>query len=98
MSRDKRKFTKEFKEEAVRLASSGDRTSSEIAASLGIGQSLLSRWLKASSEEGAEAFRGHGKRTSIEQEMWDLKLKNKRLEQELEFLKKVSRYFAKDPK
>ncbi len=42
--------------------------------------------------------RGHGKRTAVEEEIWRLKQRNRALEQELEFLKKVSRYFAKDPK
>jgi len=98
MGTKKRTFTKEFKQEAVRLVESGERTGSEVAQSLGIHQSLLSKWMSASRAEGEEAFRGSGKRTGIEDELWRLKLKNKQLEQELEFLKKVSRYFAKDPK
>lgn len=94
----RRVFDKEFKTEAVRLATAGDRTASEVADSLNIQVSLLSKWIAASRDEGADAFRGHGKRTALEEEVWRLKLKNKQLEQELEFLKKVSRYFAKDPK
>jgi transposase-like protein len=76
----------------------GDRSAIEVAASLNVDQSLLSKWVKSSEEEGADAFRGHGKRTALEEEVWRLKLQNKQLTQELEFLKKVSRYFAKDPK
>jgi transposase-like protein len=76
----------------------GDRSAIEVAASLNVDQSLLSKWVKSSESEGADAFRGHGKRTVLEDEVWRLKLQNKQLTQELEFLKKVSRYFAKDPK
>lgn len=94
----RRVFDKEFKVEAVRLATVGDRTVSEIAESLDIHVSLLTKWIRASREEGSDAFRGHGKRTALEEEIWRLRLQNKQLEQELEFLKKVSRYFAKDPK
>ena len=90
--------SKEFKQEAVRLVQAGDRSAMEVASSLKIDPSLLSKWVRASQEEGSDAFRGHGKRTALEEEVWRLKLENKQLSQELEFLKKVSRYFAKDPK
>ncbi len=79
---------KEFKQEAVRLVQAGDRSAMEVAASLKIDPSLLSKWVKASQEEGPDAFRGHGKRTVLEEENWRLKLQNKQLSQELEFLKK----------
>ena len=94
----RRQFTKEFKTEAIRLATSGTRTATEVAENLEIRSSLLSKWIKASKTEGADAFRGQGKRSAAEEEVWQLKLRNRQLEQELEFLKKVSRYFAKDPK
>jgi transposase len=94
--RQKRTFNKEFKEEAVRLVRSGNRTPSEVAASLDIGPSLLSKWLRASAEEGADAFRGHGNRSAAEDELHQLRSRVRTLEQELSFLKKVSRYFAKD--
>lgn len=98
MGKKRRKFSKEFKQEAIRLVETGKRPAGEVAASLDISPSLLSKWLQSSSEEGDEAFRGNGKRTGVEEELWRLKLENKRLTMELEFLKKVSRYFAKDPK
>lgn len=93
-----KQYTKEFKEEAVRLAISGGRTRSEVAESLGIYPSLVTRWIQEQEREGREAFRGQGKRTALEEELWRLKIENKRLQQEMEFLKKVSRYFAKEPK
>lgn len=97
MGTKKKQYSTEFKQEAVRLVQAGGRGASEIARSLGVSQSLLSRWVKAQREDGDEAFRGHGKRTAMDEEVWRLKLENKRLAMELEFLKKVSRYFAKDP-
>jgi transposase len=96
--RARRDFTKEFKEEAVRLAQSGSRPLTEVARSLDVDQGVLRRWIKAQETEGVDAFRGHGKRTAAEEENWRLRLKVRSLEQELDFLKKVSRYFAKDPK
>ena len=96
MGRVKRVYSKEFKEEAVKLVQSGTRTATEVAGSLKISPSLLSKWIKASATEGPEAFRGHGKRTASEEEVHELRMRVKTLEQELSFLKKVSRYFAKD--
>jgi transposase len=98
MDNKRRKYTKEFKQEAVRLVAVGDRSMTEIAESLGIGASLLSKWVQLQRQDGEEAFRGNGKRTAVEDELWRLKQRNKALEEELAFLKKVSRYFAKDPK
>lgn len=96
--KERRTFTKEFKQEAVRLVNDGGRSLAEIAKSLKVHENVLGRWVKAAKTEGEEAFRGSGKRTAMEEENWRLKLKVTSLEQELEFLKKVSRYFAKDPK
>jgi transposase len=42
-----RRFTKEFKEEAVRLVQTSGRTRREIAGNLGIGLSALVRWLSS---------------------------------------------------
>jgi transposase len=94
--RRKRTFSKEFKEEAVRLVQSGKRSGSEVAASLDISPSLLCKWVRASTEEGPEAFRGHGNSSATEEELNQLRSRVRTLEQELTFLKKVSRYFAKD--
>jgi transposase-like protein len=43
MDNKRRKYTKEFTQEAVRLVAVGDRSITEIAESLGIGVSLLSK-------------------------------------------------------
>ena len=45
-----RRFTKEFEEEAVRLAQTSGRTQREIAGDLGIGLSTLVRWLGRSRD------------------------------------------------
>jgi len=45
MGRTKRVFSKEFKEEAVKLVQAGTRSATEVAASLKISPSLLSKWI-----------------------------------------------------
>lgn len=43
MDNKRRKYSKEFKQEAVRLVAAGDRSMTEVAESLEIGASLLSK-------------------------------------------------------
>src|SRR4051812_50120751 len=58
-----RRFTKEFEEEAVRLAQTSGRTQREIAGDLGIGLSTLVRWIGRSRDRQAvdpSAAASHG--------------------------------------
>jgi transposase len=94
--KDRRQFTKEFKEGAVRLVTEQGRTISDAAQSLGISPWTMSRWIKAARAEGADAFRGHGQRTPLEQENFELRQKVKQLEEERAILKKAAAYFARE--
>jgi transposase len=93
MDHKRRTYSKEFKQEAVRLVAVGDRSMTEVAESLEIGSSLLSKWVQSQRQDGEEAFRGNGKRTAVEEEIWRLKQRNKVLEEELEFLKSEQIFF-----
>ncbi len=93
---ERRQFTKEFKEGAVRLVTEQGRTISDAAQSLGISPWTLSRWIKAAKNEGSEAFRGQGQRTAEPQELYELRQKVKQLEEERAILKKAAAYFARD--
>ena len=44
VERERRTFTEEFKQEAVRLAGTSGRTIAQVADDLGIGLSTLTRW------------------------------------------------------
>ena len=92
----RRKYSKEYKVEAVRL--SEQRGAKAASESLGIDVSLLYQWKKLLELEGAEAFRGNGNRTALEEENRQLRLENRRLREEAEILKKASAYFAKHQK
>lgn len=45
MDQKRRKYSKEFKQEAVRLVAVGDRSMTEVAESVKIGASLLPKWV-----------------------------------------------------
>jgi transposase len=92
--KQRKQYTKEFKQEAVRLVTDQGRSISDAANSLGISDRNLARWLKDAKLQGSDAFRGNGTRTSQEQEIFDLRQKVKQLEEEKEILKKAAAYFA----
>jgi transposase-like protein len=51
--KQQRRFTKEFEDEAVRLAATSGRTQREIAGDLGIGLSTLVRWISRDRDRRA---------------------------------------------
>jgi len=52
----RKKYTKEFKLDAIRLLESGTKPGHEIERDLGIGSGQIYRWRKQFSEDGARAF------------------------------------------
>ena len=95
--RTRRAYSKEYKLAAVELLASG-RSVSEAAKSLGIHENVLRKWKKALEAQGPDAFRGTGTRSTLEEELRQLRMENQRLKQEQEFLKKATAYFAKQLK
>lgn len=102
MSGTRRRFTREFKLEAVRLASEKGRRVSEVAEALGIRPDMLRNWKRQvegrAGLSSEDVFPGNGKRTSQEEEIRQLRRENELLRQERDFLKKAAAYFAKEPR
>jgi transposase len=92
--KSRRKYTKEFKLEAVRLAQEGGGSVAEAARRLGIDPEYLYRWQRELKD--SEAFRGNGQRTAEQERIRELESENRRLRMERDFLKKTAAYFAKD--
>lgn len=95
VKKSRRQYTKEYKREAVRLSRDPPTSPSQVARDLGLSRSLLSSWGEAASTEGADAFRGQGKRKAMEAEIASLKRRNRVLEEERDILKKAATWFAK---
>ena len=91
--RKRRRFTAEFKAEAVKRLLGGGKAPSEVATELGIGRGQLSGWraehLAAGSAEALAA------RKAEQAELQRLKRENKRLEEEVEILRKAAAFFAR---
>jgi transposase len=98
LAKKRRKYTKEFKVDAVRLVIDQGRTIVDVAKSLGVAESVLSQWKRNYAKLSEQAFPGNGRRTAHDEEVWQLKKKLARAEQERDILKKAVAYFASDPK
>ena len=57
----RRKFSDEYKREAVRLATEPGVTKSQVGRELGINANMLGRWCRDYSTNGGAAFPGQGK-------------------------------------
>jgi transposase len=89
----RRKFTQEFKEEAVLLVKQSGTSVSEIARNLGLNDNVLRRWVKEHAEANTKAFPGHG--NSRDEELSRLKKELLQVKKERDFLKEAAAYFAK---
>lgn len=95
----RRQYTREYKLEAVRLASEPGRSVPQVARELGVRADMLRAWKRQVEGRPAAAppdvFPGHGQLPREEAEVQRLRRENARLQQEVEFLKKAAAYFAK---
>jgi transposase len=92
MSETRRKYSREFKEEAVALVTEQGYSLTEAANSLGIRTNMLSKWKqKFEAEQSGEVLKSDERA-----ELVKLRQENKRLKMEKEILKKASTFFAKE--
>jgi transposase len=90
-------FTKEFKEEAVKMVLEGGLNIPEVSRRLSIPKSTLAHWVKI-SKEGKLSVRGGKQKAFTAEEMEHARLKreNVELKMERDILKKAAAYFAKE--
>jgi len=98
MTKKKRykRYSPEFKREALKRASEEGVTDKFVCDELGISVRQLSRWRDELHLLGREAFPGQGH--SRDEELTRLKRENAKLRQERDFLKDAAVFFAKESK
>ena len=95
----RKKYSKEFKIDAINLVQEQGYSCSEAAKSLDIPYDHLNRWIRESKKlDNNEAFRGNGKLSAEQLEIRQLKEENRRLKMEKEILKKASAFFDQEMK
>ena len=95
---ERKKYSKEFKLDAINLVLEQGYKRTEAARNLGINTTMLGRWIKEHQQDDGHAFRGNGKLTPEQEEIRQLREENKRLKMEKEILKKATVFFAKEMK
>ena len=93
MTRKRRKFTKEFKLETVKLVKEGPRSIGEVARDLDLTESALRNWVRqfdidTGAREGVSTVEG--------EELRRLRTENRQLKMERDILKKATAFFAKE--
>jgi len=92
MARLRRKrYTPEFKAEAVRLVQTTDRPITEIAARLGVTAKSLHDWINELRPDPPERLSGDER-----SELLALRRENARLRMERDILKKAAAFFARE--
>lgn len=88
-----RRYTAEFKRDAVALLVSSGRPTKEVARELGVSDASLGAWLRA--EQGGSQGR---KSTEAEKDKEEVRLRRRirELEQEIEILKRFTSYWVKE--
>ncbi len=94
MAKQQPSYTKEFKQEAVRLVETSNKNKAEIARDLGISDRALSKWCKEFANRGDQAFPGKGHQTELEEKIKQLQRENEILTQERDRLNKAVRIFV----
>ena len=88
----RRKFSREFREEAVKLVESEGVKVSEAARDLGISESTLHNWVRKSREALLDPSSAKSEELA---ELKRLRKEVRRLEMERDILKKATAFFAK---
>lgn len=91
----RRRYTEEFKREAVRLVRESARPVAQVARELGISDNVLYRWRSAHQQAEAHGTT-HGARRDERDELATLKRENLILRQERDFLRRAAAFFAKE--
>lgn len=91
----RKRFTKEFKLEAIRLSEQSEKKKSQIARDLGIRPELLYRWIEDYRKNPQRSFPGNGKSKDADTEVFQLRKELADVRMERDILKKAVSIFSK---
>ena len=92
----RRKFSREFKIEAVKLVTDRGVSVAQAARDLDVAESVLRRWMRELTATPAAAFPGNGQLRADLAEIAALKKEVARLRAERDILKKAAAFFARE--
>jgi transposase len=93
---ERRKCTREFKLEAVKLVRERGVTVAQAARDLGVHGTVVRRWVLESAADASQAFPGQGQLKPDQLEIERLRREVTKLKAERDILKKAAAYFVKE--
>ena len=91
-----RKFDRDFKLDAIRMASEEGHSAAEVERRLGLSVGCISRWKKQLRDKGEDVFPGTGHLSERDEEVRRLRRELARVSQERDILKKAAAFFANE--
>ena len=92
----RRKFSREFKLEAVKLVRDRGVSSAQASRDLDVHENVLRKWVREFGSDPVQAFPGQGQMKPEQQEIERLKREVTKLKAERDILKKAAAYFARE--
>ena len=92
MGAARRKYTQEYKAEAVELVINSGRPVAEVARDLGINEGTLGNWVNKAKKDGV--FKEKPLEVNERARLKELEEENRRLKMERDLLKKAAAWFA----
>lgn len=92
----RRKFSREFKLEAVRLVKERGVSVAQAARDLDLHENVLRKWIREFSADPQYAFAGHGQMKPEQLEIERLRREVRKLKAERDILKKATAFFARE--
>jgi transposase len=92
----RRKFSREFKLEAVRLMRERGVSAVQAARDLDVRENVRRKWVKEFGSDPIQAFPGHGQMKPEQLEIARLRREVAKLKAERDILKKAAAFFARD--
>ena len=91
--RPRRSFTPEFKAEIVDACLRGDRSIGQVARDFDLTETAVREWVRRAD---VDAGRREGLTTAEREELARLRRENRRLQQDVEILRRATAFFAKE--
>ena len=92
----RRRFSREFKVEAVKLVKERGVSAAQAARDLDVHENMLRKWVKEFGSDPVQSFPGHGHMKPEQLEIERLRREVNKLKAERDILKKAAAYFAKE--
>ena len=92
----RRKFSREYKIEAVRFAGERGVSMAQASRDIDVRENAVRKWVKETGADPKQAFPGHGQMKPEQLEIDRLRREVAKLRAERDILKKAAAYFARE--